>query len=189
MPRRSHLRSLLEALEPADQREHVHRARVLQLLDETAEPFSRNQYAPGHITASAFVLDPAREQLLLIFHAKFARWLQPGGHVEAGDDGALSAARREVREETGLGALQLAQAGVFDVDVHAIPARADQPAHEHFDVRFLFSSDDVRAIAGSDARAVRWVPITELLGSERDGRYPSDDSVLRAVRKLTGGSW
>jgi len=198
MPRRSHLRSLLEALVPADDRENRHRARILQLLEASAEPFSRHQYEPGHITTSAFVLDPARRNVLLIFHEKFERWLQPGGHVEEADADALASARREVHEETGLSELVPVEPSLLDVDVHAIPARADQPAHEHFDVRFLFRSAELRASAGSDARDVRWVPIAQLLAGGDDlsstpagaprrlgpSRYPSDESVMRALRKL-----
>jgi hypothetical protein len=76
------------------------------------------------------------------------------------------------------------------VDVHAIPARGEQPAHEHFDVRFLFTTRTADVIAGSDARDVRWVPVRELLSAPEAGEalLPTDDSVLRAVRKLAHGA-
>src|SRR5882757_4393264 len=102
IPRRAELRMLLERLEPADALEHEHRARVLALLEDAADPFDREHFAPGHVTASAFVLDPAHERLLLILHSKLGRWLQPGGHVESGDPSVALTARREVLEETGL---------------------------------------------------------------------------------------
>src|SRR6202008_1440543 len=100
--RRAELRTLLERLKPADALEHEHRARVLALLESAADPFDREHFAPGHVTASAFVLDPAHARLLLILHSKLGRWLQPGGHVESDDASVVSAARREVLEETGL---------------------------------------------------------------------------------------
>jgi 8-oxo-dGTP pyrophosphatase MutT (NUDIX family) len=190
MSRTQHLASLLETFAPADARELEHKRRLLQLLRETPEPFSRAQFTPGHVTASAFILDRAHAALLLILHAKLQLWLQPGGHVDATDPDVLSSALREVREETGLDDLVLARPGVLDVDVHQIPARGTQPAHEHFDVRFLFTSLGAQPVAASDARDVRWVPLADLLGrsNERAPGFPSDESVLRAVRKLRAWS-
>ena len=183
MPRRDHLCSLLEALEPADAREREHKSRILQLLRATEAPFSREQWLPGHVTASGFVVNQARDALLLILHAKLGRWLQPGGHIEASDADVAEAAAREVREEVGL--TDLTAHGVLDVDVHAIPAHASQPAHEHFDVRFWFTARDPSFTASSEVRGARWVPIATLLAPEAS--FAHDESVLRAVRKLSKG--
>jgi len=185
MTRHDHLRRHLTDYVPADSREHTHRTRMLHLLDATSEPFSRDQYVPGHITASAFVLDPSGSALLLILHSKLGLWLQPGGHVEPEDLDIVHSARREVLEEVGI--RELSQVGgVLDVDVHTFPARKDKPAHEHFDVRFLFQAADLAFTAGSDASAARWVPIASLLNAAAGTgeALPSDESVLRAVRKL-----
>jgi 8-oxo-dGTP pyrophosphatase MutT (NUDIX family) len=188
MTRHDHLRRLLERFTPADAREREHRSRILQLLEASPEAFSRDHYVPGHITASAFVLDPSRTSLLLILHGKLLKWLQPGGHIDPEDSDVLAGARREVFEEVAVSALSPVGDGLFDLDVHAIPARGDQPVHEHFDVRFLFEAHARHFSAGSDARDARWVPIAELLSQGPDSIYPSDDSVLRAVRKLRGVS-
>lgn len=184
MTRDEHLRRLLLAFEPADPHEGQHRARMLELLTSTAAPFSRTQYAPGHITASAFVLSPARSAVLLILHSKLGKWLQPGGHVEPEDRDVGESVRREVMEETGVSELQPLGRGLLDVDVHDIPARADQPAHAHFDVRFLFATGSQHFQAGSDANDARWVPIDTLLSPSPNTPYPSDESVLRAVRRI-----
>jgi 8-oxo-dGTP pyrophosphatase MutT (NUDIX family) len=186
LPRTDELRGLLERLEPADRLEQEHRTRVLALLDDSADPFDRAHYAPGHVTASAFVLDPTRERLLLILHSKFGRWLQPGGHVEASDSSIIEAARREVLEETGLDVRADANVRLLDVDVHEIPARGDMPPHEHFDVRFAFETAETNAQAGSDAKQVRWVSIAQLLQGAPG--LPTDESVMRAVRKLAGSA-
>ena len=71
----------------------------------------------------------------MVFHRHLKRWLQPGGHAEDSDATIEASARRELLEETGLdprGKWEL-----LDLDIHVIPARPGQPAHEHFDLRFL----------------------------------------------------
>jgi 8-oxo-dGTP pyrophosphatase MutT (NUDIX family) len=169
----------LRAYAPEDEAERGFRARMLTLLEEP-EPFSRSSFTPGHFTASAFVLDPERRAVLLILHAKLHRWLQPGGHVNPEDTDILAAARREVLEEVGLDDLPLDHEGIFDLDIHPIPAIKAEPPHEHFDVRFLFRAPSLAHAAGSDARASRWVNLHDV------NELESDRSVLRAIQKLIG---
>lgn len=175
---RAALAELLNAFTPSDTREAGYQRQMLEVLTSAADPFSRDNYEPGHFTASAFVLSPTRSELLLIFHSKLQRWLQPGGHIDPSDGSTLQAARREVLEETGLGDLPALGAGLFDLDVHTIPARGSAPSHLHLDLRYLFVAERVEARAGSDALATRWVPLREVSEVE------SDESVVRAVRKL-----
>ncbi len=176
--------ALLDAVTPADPTEAEHLA-AMRALVRSDDCGSRHHYTPGHFTASAFVLDPDRSALLLIEHSKLHRWLQPGGHVDPTDPDLLSAARREVAEEVGLTDLEVCEPVPFDVDVHVIPARpakpgrAAEPEHRHFDVRFLFQAKTRDVTAGSDALAARWVPLDAMHTVE------SDESVYRAVRKLT----
>lgn len=179
MTRQDHLTQLLGALTPADPLEADYLARMRQILATTAAPFSRDQFEPGHFTASAFVQSPDRGSILLIEHAKLGRWLQPGGHVEPDDPNVLAAARREVSEEVGLADLPSALGeALLDVDIHEIPARKSDPAHLHLDVRFLLQAPTREVRAGSDAKAARWVLLSEV------HREATDESVLRAVRKI-----
>lgn len=166
---------------PLDQRERAFRERLLGLFD-TPDPFSRRQFTPGHLTASAFVLSPEGDALLLILHKKLGIWVQPGGHIETGDAGLEAAARREVAEEVGLELPSDVGGSIFDLDIHAIPARKDEPAHEHFDVRFCFRATTRVVQASEEVASSSWVELSRIT------QQTSDESVLRAARKLGAGS-
>jgi 8-oxo-dGTP pyrophosphatase MutT (NUDIX family) len=131
----------------------------------------------GHLTASAWIVDTSRTHALLLHHRKLDRWLQPGGHVD-GEADLLRAAEREAQEETGLRALHVADPEIFDVDRHHIPARGTEPAHWHFDVRFLLVADSAELLAPSDeSREVAWVPLEKIY------ELNPDESIARLVRK------
>ncbi len=173
------VRSQLQQLRPADAEEARYVARMLELA-ASPSACARDSFQPGHFTASAFVLSPDQRELILIHHKKLGIWVQPGGHVDADDADLEAAARREVAEEVGLAALRsFGESGaLFDVDIHVIPARKSDPAHEHFDVRFAFVSATRSFVRSEEVADVRWVPLTDV------AYVTSDRSVLRAVEKL-----
>ncbi len=90
---------------------------------------------PGHLTASAMVVDPSRQAVLLTLHPRVGRWLQLGGHLEPGDDTVAAAALREATEESGIQGLRLDPVPV-DLDVHPITCSLGVPTR-HLDVRYL----------------------------------------------------
>jgi 8-oxo-dGTP pyrophosphatase MutT (NUDIX family) len=174
--------SLLTALsrhEPADAREAESLAWMRRFVEAPEDPFAR-QNPVGHVTASAVVARPGGEAFLLVYHRKLGRWLQPGGHVEHDDPSAFEAALREAREETGIREFQ-APFGheILDVDVHEIPARKNEPAHHHFDVRFLVTTEREADLAASDdpTRPIVWRSREEALSSG------VDESLARALAK------
>ena len=132
------------------------------LLDHTPDPFSRNQFQPGHMTCTALVLSPAKDAFLLIHHARLDRWLLPGGHVEAQDTRIWDAARREAMEETSvaIGAVEVAR--LVSIDVHGIPAKKAEPYHLHHDLVFAFLAADSALEATDEVHAALWHPLAEL---------------------------
>lgn len=158
---------------------------IARFIATTPRAWSRTTLE-GHLTASAWVLDRTRSHAALIHHRKLNRWLQPGGHVEDLDASWRAAALREVTEETGLQRFipQADDAKLFDVDVHAIPARPNEPAHVHYDLRFLFVVDVDASVASPDSALLinaeethdyRWFALTELL---------NDSSLDASVRRM-----
>ena len=97
----------------------------------------------GHLTGSAAVVDPSTRDVLLLFHAKVQRWLQPGGHAD-GDGHLARVALREAEEETGIEGLRVLMPAI-DLDVHVFHnARETEPDHLHLDVRHLVVAPPAR---------------------------------------------
>jgi len=146
-------------------------------LARSEGPTDRNRFEPGHFTASGFVVSPDGSSLLLIHHRRLDRWLQPGGHIDPGDTSPIAAAAREVTEETGV-AVEPILSDLIDLDIHPIPPRAPEPAHEHFDLRFAFRALDETLVADEEVHDAIWVPWDDLHA------YAVDESVTRAVAVL-----
>ncbi|WP_323772030.1 NUDIX hydrolase [Antarctobacter sp.] len=142
--------------------------------------FSRDPHIGGHVTGSAFVLSPDGASVLLTHHAKLDRWLQLGGHCDGIAD-ARFVALKEAYEESGLARIRLLSDAVFDVDIHQIPARGAEPAHLHYDVRFLMQAEAGEIAVTAESHALKWVPLAEL------ARFTASESVSRMARLLASG--
>jgi len=115
----------------------------------------------GHLTGSAWLLSADGASVLLTHHRKLDRWLQLGGHAD-GDQDLGRVARREAEEESGLAGLQL-EGGILDLDCHLIPARGDEPAHFHYDVRFVVRATCAgRFTVSAESKALAWRDIAAL---------------------------
>jgi len=114
--------------------QEVDRERILRFCADHADALQRS-CLEGHLTASAFVVDPAADAVALIHHRKLGLWLQPGGHAD-GEGNLALVARTEVDEEVGLTELRWLFPA-FDLSVHPIPARPGEPEHLHLDLRFV----------------------------------------------------
>ncbi len=188
-----HRRPLLALLEAHLARwpeDHLRVDHVRQFVRVHPDCFERT-CVEGHVTGSAWILSADGREALLTHHRKLDRWLQLVGHAD-GDPDVFAVALREAREESGLRRLAVpaGEAGrlPLDVDVHVIPARGDEPAHLHHDVRFLFVASPGEAIVASDeSHALRWIPVAGL------ARYSTEPSLVRmaerAGRLFDGRTW
>ena len=97
-------------------------------------------------------------------HKKLNRWFQPGGHAD-GEHNLLEVAYREALEETGLSKndIKAVSSDIFDIDIHRIPARPNEPEHAHYDIRYLFVANDQIAPPGNDeSHQVGWIALDEV---------------------------
>jgi 8-oxo-dGTP pyrophosphatase MutT (NUDIX family) len=148
----------------------------LTLLDHPRS-FHRD-HLPGHITGSSWIVNENFSRVLMIFHAKLNRWLQPGGHADGQEDVA-NVALREAVEETGITKFINLLPSFFDLDIHAIPTRKDFPEHYHYDIRFLLQASESEKLMISDESVdLRWVDIGDI-----DALTKNNQSIARMVAK------
>lgn len=148
---------------------------MLRLLTECNDPSDRTSYTPGHLTVGAFVL--GESGVVMIHHRKLGIWIEPGGHIDPSDVTLEAAAARELLEETAIAAAVVG-AGIFDIDVHDIPATDSEPAHKHFNVSYLFAPVSGDLTPADEVLDARWVKLADV------SELTTDGAVERAIEKL-----
>ncbi|SCG42505.1 NUDIX hydrolase [Micromonospora halophytica] len=130
------------------------RNRTLDLL--TAGPVAMDRsHRPGHVTASALILDTTGSRVLLCLHGKFHKWVQLGGHCEETDRTLAAAALREATEESGIAGLVVDPVPI-DVDIHPVGC---QGGSLHHDVRFaVFAPPGAVERVSDESEALGWFP-------------------------------
>lgn len=172
------LRRQVEEFGPGHDRAAIRsRRRTLRLLEQGEEALDRRNYEPGHITASGIVFSPDRSAILLVYHRRLGRWLQPGGHIDRDDDSTWEAAAREVLEETGIVLRDERHAPLVAINVHRIPASKGEPDHLHHDLAWRFVSAGKPPERTRERRQAVWCPVDDL------AHHGADEPLRRAVRR------
>lgn len=168
---------LLSAYRPRGPVETADVERVRELAAATADPWSRS--IPLHVTASALVVHPASRCVLLRWHERQQAWLQVGGHGDPGETDPVEIALREGHEETGLADLvPLPGAGIVHVVIVPVPAKGDEPDHEHADLRFALATADPEAARPENGEApLRWLGFAE-------ARTITNDNVRETLERV-----
>ena len=174
----------------------VHRDTILNLIDrysarypdeqETSERLRafvvanedcfKRELEIGHVTGSAWILNAKADAALLTHHRKLNIWVQLGGHAD-GDANIQRVAEREAEEESGLKDLNVVATDIFDIDIHEIPARKSEPAHFHYDCRFLLQAASEDYVVSDESHDLKWILLADMQS------YTTEESVLRMVRK------
>ncbi len=149
-------------------------------FDRLTDPF--DEYGDlVHVTGSAIVVGP--RGVVLLQHKRLGLWLQPGGHVDAGEtpwDGAL----REAEEETGLTVSfadideVLGVPRLVHVDVHA-----GGRGHTHLDLRYVLDGGDADPTPpAGESQEIGWFACDAAIERASDDRLKSALASLRLDR-------
>ena len=136
--------------DPVDERERRSIERFTAELARLERPYDEDA-DPVHVTGSAIIT--GTRGVVLHLHKRMGLWLQPGGHVDPGEDPA-DAALREAVEETGLDLVHAHDPPrIAHVDAHDGPK-----GHCHLDVRYLLvaTSDADPTPPPEESQDCRW---------------------------------
>lgn len=151
---------ILTAWQTTDPAQDTLRHAVLTFLAARPDACER-ACVPGHITASALVLDHTGTHTVLTLHPRFGRWLQLGGHCEADDTDIRAAALREASEESGITGLRI-DPELAALHVHPVTCSLGVPTR-HLDMQFVVRAPEGAEIVCSDESLdLQWWPLDAL---------------------------
>ncbi len=173
---RNALLSLILDYRNAHPEEALTIGRFTSFIKQNKDCFKR-ELETGHLTGSAWLVNLDQTKVLLTHHRKLNRWLQLGGHAD-GESDILSVAMREAYEESGLNQIIPVKKEIFDLDIHRIPERGKECAHDHYDIRFALQavgSEDFQV--SEESHDLSWIDIVSF------HQMTSETSMLRMQNK------
>ncbi|WEF22189.1 NUDIX hydrolase [Microbacterium maritypicum] len=172
---------LVSTFVPRSERDRAAQADFASFFAAEGGPVHR-EAGPDHLTASCVVFDASLQHTLLVFHRKGQFWVQPGGHVEHGDDSVVAGALRELREETGIVVEPTPAPLAYDLDHHGLSSRFGACA-SHLDIGIAVVVDRESALTVSEeSEDVRWWPVDALPAEVPPQFVPRLDGLLTQLR-------
>ena len=173
----------IEAYRPSCEQEERDRAVILAFLAAHEDAFLRSNPV-AHMTASAWVVNPARDKVLMVYHRLYDSWSWTGGHAD-GETDLLAVALRECREETGVEHVRPVTDRIYSIEILTVDGHEKRgqyvPSHLHLNLTYLLEADerDSLRVCEDENSGVRWFSLEEALTA------PSEPwMVERVYRKL-----
>lgn len=186
------LREEILAFGPGCEQEETEKRLMLAYLERFSDLLTReNEMA--HFTASCWIVNPARDKVLLAYHNLYHSWAWLGGHAD-GDGDLRRVALREAQEESGLTQARILGEGIFSLEILGVDGHVRRGryvgTHLHLNVTYLLEADDrlpIRAKPDENS-AVRWMPVGEVLQavSEPEMRVVYQKLMERAAEAFPG---
>lgn len=161
------LREQIAAFTPWNEQEQRDKQELLAWLDSGTDIYTRRCGA-AHLTASAWVVSPDREKVLMAYHNLYDSWAWLGGHADGMED-LRAVAEKEVREESGLEELRPLDDGIFSLEILTVDGHEKRGryvcSHLHLNVTYLFEADPAVPVRSKpdENRAVAWFGVGEVL--------------------------
>lgn len=154
------IREDIEKYSPCCEQEERDKALILDFLDKNENAFLRENLS-AHMTASAWVVNPKRDKVLMVYHRLYDSWSWTGGHAD-GDEDLAAVALREVQEETGVKSARLLSRDIISLEILTVDGHEKRgsyvPSHLHMNVTYLVEADenDTLIICREENSGVQW---------------------------------
>ena len=151
---------------PVNEQEETDRKILLASL-ESGTDISTRESLMAHLTASAWVVSPNREQLLMAYHRLYDSWAWLGGHADGNWDLA-AVAEKEAREESGIENLRLVSESPVSLEILTVDGHEKKgkyvPCHLHLNLTYLFEAaqDQPLRIKEDENSDVAWIGMDTL---------------------------
>ena len=169
---REALIAALADFRPWNEQEEKDRALILHALRTNEDIFTR-QNTMAHMTASAWVLNPAHDRVLMAWHNIYHSWSWLGGHAD-GETDLMAVALREVREESGIQRVRPVLTAPFSLESLTVNGHEKRgqyvSSHLHLNVTYLLEADDSQhtAVQPDENSAVGWFPLEEAVAASSE---------------------
>ena len=145
---------------------------MLKYIDYNHDVLTRSNET-AHFTASAWVINPSENKLLMIYHNIYKSWAWTGGHAD-GEENLLSVAIREVQEETGITKVVPVTDHIFSLEIITVDGHMKKgkyiSSHLHLNITFLLKAlEDEKLITKPDENSgVKWMGIEEAVSASNE---------------------
>ncbi len=153
--------------EPFNEQEMRDKDVILRFLEENDDAFLRENLI-AHMTASAWVVNPKRDKVLMVYHRIYDSWSWTGGHAD-GEEDLLAVALREVTEETGVTHVRPVSKDIFSLETLTVDGHEKRgeyvPSHLHLNLTYLLEADDTEplCVCEDENKGVAWFGLDEAL--------------------------
>ncbi|MBQ8815055.1 MAG: NUDIX hydrolase [Lachnospiraceae bacterium] len=168
---------------PINDQETADLSRMLAFFAHGETPFHRTN-TTAHFTASAWIVNPARTKVLMVYHNIYNSWSWTGGHAD-GEEDLLAVALREAREETGIEHIRPVSDEPFSLEILTVNGHEKRgkyvSSHLHYNVTYLMEaeeSDELR-MKPDENSGVAWFTFEDALKASTEPWM-----VERVYRKL-----
>lgn len=164
--------SAIEAYRPWNQQEQQDQTELLRRL-KSGESLLDRENRSAHFTASAWVVSPQRDQVLMAYHNLYDSWAWLGGHADEEAD-LLSVAIREVREESGLVDVRPVLEDIFSLEILCVNGHEKRgeyvPSHLHLNVTYLLEADPKAPVRckADENKGVAWFRLDQAVSASRE---------------------
>ena len=166
------IREDIERYQPYNEQEQRDKAQILAFMEHNPDAFSRGN-ATAHMTASAWIVNPTRDKVLMVYHNIYDSWSWTGGHAD-GEEDLLAVALREAREETGIKNPRPVTGEIYSLEILTVDGHEKRgeyvSSHLHLNATYLLEADEAEALhlREEENSGVAWFSLEDALAASTE---------------------